>query len=77
MPLSLGIRNSDLLQDCISKSNVSFCWLFYFTVIPILLGNSIPLFGNGGMEQSLELIEIFTSDKGSSVQKRYRVKSVE
>ena len=47
------------------------------TVIPILLGSGIPLFGNGGMEQPLELIEIFTSDKGSSVQKRYRVKSVE
>jgi dihydrofolate reductase len=45
------------------------------TVIPTLLGNGIPLFGNGGSEQPLELIDVFTSKKGS-VQKRYRVKSV-
>lgn len=46
------------------------------TVIPILLGSGIPLFGNEGIEQPLELIEVFTSDSGS-VQMRYRVKSVE
>ena len=45
------------------------------TVIPILLGSGIPLFGNAGMEQALELIELFTSDNGT-IQKRYRVKSV-
>jgi len=47
------------------------------TVIPTLLGSGIQLFSNGGVEQPLELIEIFTSDKGSSIQKRYRVKAVE
>ncbi|MEX2641164.1 MAG: dihydrofolate reductase family protein [Balneolales bacterium] len=46
------------------------------TVIPILLGSGIPLFGNDGREQPLELIEVFTSGNGP-VQKRYRVKSVE
>ncbi|HLR31503.1 MAG TPA: dihydrofolate reductase family protein [Fodinibius sp.] len=46
------------------------------TVIPILLGSGIPLFGNGGKEQPLELIEVFTSENGS-VQKRYRVKPVD
>jgi len=43
------------------------------TVIPILLGNVISLFGNGGIEQQLELIEISTSEKGSSIQRRCRV----
>ena len=47
------------------------------TVIPILLGSGIQLFSNRGVEQPLELIEVFTSEKGSSIQKRYRVKSVE
>jgi dihydrofolate reductase len=42
------------------------------TVTPILLGSGIPLFGNSGGVQSLELIEVFTSDSGT-VQKRYRV----
>ena len=42
------------------------------TVIPILLGSGIPLFGHGKREQPLELMEVFTSDKGS-VQKRYRI----
>jgi dihydrofolate reductase len=46
------------------------------TEIPILLGSGIPLFGHEGREQPLDLIEVFTSDNGS-VQKRYRVKSVE
>jgi len=46
------------------------------TVIPILLGSGIPLFGNEGIEQPLELIEVFTSDSGT-VQKRYRIKSIE
>lgn len=46
------------------------------TVIPILLGSGIPLFGHEGREQPLDLIEVFTSDNGA-VQKRYRVKSVE
>lgn len=46
------------------------------TVIPILLGSGIPLFDNGGKEQPLELIEVFTSDNGS-VQKRFRIKSIE
>ncbi|SHF16321.1 Dihydrofolate reductase [Fodinibius roseus] len=45
------------------------------TVIPILLGSGIPLFGNKGNEQPLELIEVFTAASGT-VQKRYRVKSV-
>ncbi|MCH8548629.1 MAG: dihydrofolate reductase family protein, partial [Balneolaceae bacterium] len=31
------------------------------TVIPIILGSGIPLFGNEGTEQPLELIEVFTS----------------
>lgn len=43
------------------------------TVIPILLGCGIPLFGNEGKEQALELIEVFTSDNGS-IQKRYKVR---
>lgn len=42
------------------------------TVIPILLGSGIPLFGNEGIEQRLELIDVFTSENGT-VQKRYRV----
>lgn len=46
------------------------------TEIPILLGSGIPLFGNEGTEQPLELIEVFTSNSGT-VQKRYRIKSVE
>ncbi|MEX2601803.1 MAG: dihydrofolate reductase family protein [Balneolaceae bacterium] len=46
------------------------------TVIPILLGRGIPLFGKGTMEQSLELIDVFTSASGT-VQKRYKVKPVE
>ncbi|MEX0680301.1 MAG: dihydrofolate reductase family protein [Balneolales bacterium] len=46
------------------------------TVIPILLGSGIPLYGNGGSEQPLELIEVFTSESGT-VQKRYLVKTVE
>jgi dihydrofolate reductase len=45
------------------------------TVIPILLGSGIPLFGNNGTGQPLELIEVFTSKNGT-VQKRYRIKSV-
>lgn len=44
------------------------------TVIPILLGKGIPLFGNTGTEQPLELIGVSTSPNGT-VQKRYRVKS--
>lgn len=43
------------------------------TVIPILLGNGIPLFGNGTIEQPLELIDVSTSANGT-VQKRYKVK---
>jgi len=46
------------------------------TVIPILLGSGIPLFGNEGTEQPLELIEVFTSSNGT-VLKRYRIKAVE
>ncbi|MEX1135731.1 MAG: dihydrofolate reductase family protein, partial [Balneolales bacterium] len=46
------------------------------TVIPILLGSGILLFGNEGREQPLELIEVFTSNSGT-VQKRYRIKSGE
>jgi dihydrofolate reductase len=46
------------------------------TVIPILLGSGIPLFANGTMEQPLELIDAKTSVNGT-VQKRYKVKSVE
>jgi dihydrofolate reductase len=46
------------------------------TVIPILLGSGIPLFGSIGIEQPLELIELVTSDSGT-VQKRYRIISVE
>ncbi|HAC15129.1 MAG TPA: deaminase [Bacteroidetes bacterium] len=42
------------------------------TVIPILLGSGIPLFGINGTEQLLELIEVFSSEKGT-IQKRYRV----
>jgi dihydrofolate reductase len=45
------------------------------TVIPVLLGNGIPLFANGTMEQPLVLIDVNTSASGT-VQKRYRVKSV-
>ncbi|MEX0719418.1 MAG: dihydrofolate reductase family protein [Balneolaceae bacterium] len=43
------------------------------TEIPILLGSGIPLFGNEGDEQPLELIEAFVSENGF-VQERYRVK---
>lgn len=43
------------------------------TVIPLLLGNGIPLFGNAGVEQPLELMDVFTSNSGT-IQKRYRVK---
>ncbi|MAL18593.1 MAG: deaminase [Balneola sp.] len=46
------------------------------TVLPILLGNGIPLFGNEGIEQSLKLIEV-SSSPGGTIQKRYRVKSTE
>lgn len=46
------------------------------TVIPILLGSGIPLFGNGTMEQPLELMEVTTAANGT-IQKRYRVKAVE
>ena len=44
------------------------------TVIPILLGNGIPLFGNNDAEQSLELIDVSSSESGT-IQKRYRVNS--
>jgi len=44
------------------------------TVIPILLGSGIPLFGNGGgREQPLELMAIESSRTGP-VQLRYRVR---
>ncbi|WP_421773692.1 dihydrofolate reductase family protein [Gracilimonas sp.] len=43
------------------------------TVIPILLGKGIPLFGKGSVEQPLELIDVFSSDSGT-VQKRYKIK---
>lgn len=46
------------------------------TIIPIFLGNGIPLFGNAGVEQPLQLIEVFTSNNGT-IQKRYQIKSVE
>lgn len=46
------------------------------TVIPILLGKGIPLFGDTGTELPLELMDVSTSPNGT-VQKRYRVKSTE
>jgi len=42
------------------------------TVIPMLLGSGIPLFGNTGSEQQVELIDVFSSKNGT-IQKRYRV----
>ncbi|MEX1212445.1 MAG: dihydrofolate reductase family protein [Balneolaceae bacterium] len=46
------------------------------TVLPILLGRGIPLFGNGSMEQALDLIDVSISPN-DTVQKRYKIKKVE
>lgn len=44
------------------------------TVIPILLGNGIPLFGNLTKELPLKLIDVDTS-AGGTIQKRYKVQN--
>lgn len=46
------------------------------TKIPVLLGNGIPLFDSEGIEQPLELIEVFASDNGF-VQERYKIQPLE
>lgn len=42
------------------------------TVIPILLGRGIPLFGNSTSEQPMKLIDLSSSSSGT-IQKRYKV----
>lgn len=42
------------------------------TVLPLLLGKGIPLFGNNAKTQPLELMDVSVADSGT-VQKRYRV----
>lgn len=45
------------------------------TRIPVLLGTGLPLFGNSGRKQKLELLEAVASDNGF-VQERYKIKNV-